>query len=129
MLDVPALLAGVSTSEAVVDRIGMFEPVVATVVVSPDSTTVASSANGTPLQLWDLRSGEFLEAFGDFEDGFHFADFDPDPSIKHLLVTSPPNEVRVYTLDIDELVQIAESRLTRDMTEAECQQFFRGPCP
>lgn len=129
VLDVPAVLSGVSPSEAVVNRIGVFEPVVATVVVSPDSTTVAASSNGTQLRLWDLRNGEFLEAFGDFDGGFHFADFYPDPSIRHLLVTTEPNEVRIYTLDIDELVEIAESRLTRAMTAAECDQYFRGPCP
>jgi hypothetical protein len=43
-------------------------------------------------------------------------------------VTSPPNEVRIYTLDIDELIAIAEAGLSRDMTEEECQQYFRRAC-
>ena len=50
-------------------------------------------------------------------------------SLPHLLVKTPQNEVRIYTLDIDELISIAMSRLSRDMTEEECQQYFRKPCP
>jgi hypothetical protein len=37
--------------------------------------------------------------------------------------------VRIYTLDIDELIVIARDGLSRDMTEEECQQYFREPCP
>lgn len=45
------------------------------------------------------------------------------------MVTTPPNIVRIHTLDLDELMAIAESRLSREMTDGECQQYFRGPCP
>jgi hypothetical protein len=44
-------------------------------------------------------------------------------SITEAVVSSPPHQVRVHTLDI------AESRLSREMTEEECQQYFREPCP
>ena len=42
---------------------------------------------------------------------------------------TPPDQVRIHTLDIDELIEIAESKLSRDMTEPECQQYFREPMP
>ena len=98
------------------------------VKLSPDGTKAATAAFDEPLKLWDLESGQSLGEFGSggFDDphlgGFH-------PTLAYLMVTTPPNEVRIHTLDVDELVAIAESRLSRDMTEAECQQYFREPCP
>jgi WD40 repeat protein len=32
--------------------------------------------------------------------------------------------VRVWTLDLDELVEIAQRRVTRDLTDAECRQYL-----
>ena len=37
--------------------------------------------------------------------------------------------LRVWTLDIEELLEIAEARLTRDFTEDECRTYLHGPCP
>jgi hypothetical protein len=38
--------------------------------------------------------------------------------------------VYIYVLSLDELVGIAESRLTRSLTEEECQEFLRmDACP
>jgi hypothetical protein len=34
-----------------------------------------------------------------------------------------------HTLDVDELIRIGRARLSRDMTDEECRQYFRGPCP
>jgi WD40 repeat protein len=35
--------------------------------------------------------------------------------------------VRVWALDLDELVRIAEHELTRDLTDAECRQYLHQP--
>jgi len=38
--------------------------------------------------------------------------------------------MRFYVLSLDELVDIAESRLTRSLTEEECQEFLHmDACP
>ena len=37
--------------------------------------------------------------------------------------------LRVYTLDHDELVQIAQSRVSRAFTEDECATYHIDPCP
>lgn len=87
-----------------------------------------TSAFGEPLRLWDLETGRLLGEFGGSVDAdeAHYGDF--HPTLPHLLVVSPPNEVRVFTLDIQDLAAIARSRLTREMTEEECQQYFHGSC-
>jgi hypothetical protein len=38
--------------------------------------------------------------------------------------------VRIWALDLDELIDIARSRLTRQLTDAECRQYLHASrCP
>ncbi len=84
-------------------------------------------AQNEPVKVWDLDTGQLLGQFGGkLDDGFADADF--HPSLPQLIVTSAPNEVRIHTLDIDDLIAIAESGLSRDMTQEECEQYFRRSC-
>lgn len=96
--------------------------------ISPDGSMAATGSWDEPFKLWDLQTGELIAEFGGAIEGrLHDGGFHPiEP---WLLVTTPPNEVRIHTRDIDELIAIAESRLSRDMTEQECVQYFREPCP
>ena len=88
---------------------------------------IASWGWTDPVKVWDLATGQLLGQFGDkIEAGFRQVDF--HPSLPQLIVTSPPNFVRIHTLDIDELAVIATDGLSRDMTEGECQQYFRRLC-
>ena len=47
-----------------------------------------------------------------------------DPSGRRLLSLDDSGVARVWTLDPDELVSIAESRLTRSLTDAECRRYL-----
>ena len=54
--------------------------------------------------------------------------FSPDGT--RLASSSPDGTTRVYTLDVDELVALAQSRLTRWFTPAECQHYLHvDECP
>jgi len=44
------------------------------------------------------------------------------------MVISQDGSVLVFTMDADELQQIARSRLTRGFTEEECASFNIDPC-
>ena len=127
VLEVEELLAGFSPLEATRLEILAHGTKPVFVAVSPDGSMAATSSLGEPLKLWDLTSGQLIDEFGGDpgQSGHHYGDF--HPTEPWLLVVSPPNEVRIYTLDIDELIAIAESRLTRDLTDAECQQYV-GAC-
>lgn len=46
-----------------------------------------------------------------------------------LVAEGPDGTLRIYTLDHDELVQIAKTRLTRGFTEDECATYHIDPCP
>jgi WD40 repeat protein len=96
--------------------------------MSPDGSMAATWGWTEPFKVWDLDTGQLLGQFGGvIDDGFfHGGDF--HPMLPQLIVTSPPNEVRIYTLDTDELIDIATAGLSRDMTDEECQQYFRQAC-
>ena len=54
-----------------------------------------------------------------------------DPAERHLLVTPTDGpDVYVMTVDVDELLEIARSRVTRDLTDEECQTYLHvDACP
>jgi WD40 repeat protein len=128
VLDVPILLSGAPIEEAIKRELPAHEALVLRITVSPDNSMAATASWDEPLKVWNLQTGELLGEFGGtvqgqlHDGGFH-------PTQPWLLVSTPSNEVRIYTLDPDELVALAEDRLSRDMTEEECQQYFREPCP
>ena len=127
VFDRERLLSGDPPPEALDREVQAHETLILRVVVSPDGTMAATSAWDEPLKLWDIDAGQLLGEFGSGSlDGPHLGDF--HPTLPYLLVTTPPDQVRIHTMDIDELVTIARSKLSREMTEPECQQYFREPC-
>lgn len=55
-------------------------------------------------------------------------DFSPDN--KYVVTGGFDNTARVFTLDLDELITMAESRVTRLLTNSECQQYLHlSVCP
>jgi WD40 repeat protein len=89
-----------------------------------DSAAATVSSDGTT-RLWDTRSGEnFLTL--PLERGFPYVAASHDGS---RLATSSGGNVRVWTLDLDELLDIATDRLTRSWSAAECVTFHFDDCP
>jgi serine/threonine protein kinase/DNA-binding SARP family transcriptional activator/WD40 repeat protein len=129
VFDFEKLIAGAGEREAIVRRITAHETFIIFVVVSPDGATVFSRAWDEPVKLWDLETGEKLGEFGtvDPDSGtppaaaFH-------PTEPWLYAARGSDQIAIYTLDTDELMGIARSRLTRDFSEGECQLYLRGPC-
>lgn len=128
VFDVATLISGGPVQDAVRLEIAAHDSLVLTVAVSPDGSQAATSAWTEPLKLWDLETGELLGQFGGPLVGLVIHDADFHPTLPYLSVTTPPNEVRIHTLDIDQLIAIAEDGLSRDMTEDECERYFRQPC-
>jgi WD40 repeat protein/DNA-binding SARP family transcriptional activator/tRNA A-37 threonylcarbamoyl transferase component Bud32 len=96
--------------------------------ISPDGTTIASADFSGLVRIWDLRSGKALQDVPFANVPIQNAKFLDD---RHLLVT-PANgpEVFIVTLDVDELLRIARSRLTRGFTQEECRTYLHvDSCP
>jgi WD40 repeat protein len=127
LLDLPMLLSGAPVDEALLLELPGHDALVLRYKVSPDGSMGATGSWDEPFKLWDLQTGKLLGEFGGVTEGrVHDGGF--HPTLPYLMVTTPPNEVRIHTLDIDELIAIAMAGLSRDMTEEECQRYFREPC-
>jgi hypothetical protein len=59
---------------------------------------------------------------GALEGSLRFA-----PNGQHVLV-SDAGSVMIHTTDVDELIEIARTRLTRELSDEECQRFLPDRC-
>jgi WD40 repeat protein len=94
---------------------------VTSIAFSPDGTRIATASEDGTAKLWDTSTGEELFTF--FGDGSALHDilFSSDGK---LLVTGGDSGVHVYILQIDDLVTLAKSRVTRSLTTEECRKYL-----
>jgi len=112
-----------SSGELLLELEGHTGPVQDGIWVS-DSTAATVSGDGTA-RLWDTRSGENLLTLP-LDRGFPYVAASHD---ERRLATSSGDHVRVWTLDLDELLDIARGRLTRSLSAAECVTYHFEDCP
>jgi WD40 repeat protein len=89
---------------------------------------IATASSDGTAKLWDVGTGLELTTFYGHESGLRDVAFSPNG--KKLYTASVDGTNRVFLLDIEELMALARSRLTRDFTEDECQRFLHlDTCP
>jgi WD40 repeat protein len=102
------------------------------VVFSPDGTRVASASTDGTVKIWDAATGQEILTLHSYLAPLYSVAFQRDGL--HL-AASAFNKVQTYTLDIQELMKIAVSRIGRRppvLTPQECRQYFPSasqPCP
>lgn len=95
---------------------------------SNDGTRLASVSFDRLAKVWDVATGEELASLYGNASNVFSASFSPDGS--QLATAGADGTIRIYTLKIDELIALAKSRLTRTLTEAECQKYLHMEvCP
>jgi WD40 repeat protein len=102
---------------------------VADLAYSPDGAWIATAGEDGTVALFDAQTGArrfILPGHGFLVSGIAFS-----PDGKQLITTAPDGVVRVWTLDLDELIRIAEGEVTRGLTDDECRQYLHLPegCP
>jgi WD40 repeat protein len=126
VFDVERLLAGVPDWDALSRRITAH--VGSTFVeCCMDGSLILTVAQGEPAKVWDLETGALVGEFGTPAEGdFVAAAFHPTEPTLYAEVGA--DQIGIFTLDVDELMEIARSRLSRDLTEEECQLYLRRSC-
>lgn len=96
--------------------------------ISPDGKFIASAGSDGAGKVWDLATGEeFYTLYGHLGVATS-VEFGPDGT--WLVSSGKDGVVRGYTLQIEELKDIAKARLTRSLTTEECQRYLHlETCP
>jgi WD40 repeat protein len=75
------------------------------------------------VRLWDVHTARLLVEFRtDLDDQMPTVFFAPDGS--YLLYAETGNVIRKYYFDTDRLVELAEERVTRELTVDECRRHL-----
>ena len=94
---------------------------------SDDGSQIAVAGRSGIVEIRDSLTGELQLAL-ELPTSVNCAYFTPDG--KQLLTCGWDGVVRIFTLDLEELIALAQSRVTRPLTEAECQQYLHvEACP
>jgi WD40 repeat protein len=98
------------------------------IAFNADGTLLATGGLDGKVRVWDLETRTIVATLGAFEWLVRDVVFAPDG--RHVVASSRDGTVAIFTLDGQELLAIAEKRLTRELTEAECREFLHtGECP
>ncbi len=95
---------------------------------SLDGTLIVTASMDGTVKLWDAETGsEKLTLFG-HPSGVTDVAFSPDG--KRLYTSNKDGSDRVYLLIVEELMALAQERLTRTFTLEECQKYLHlDECP
>jgi WD40 repeat protein len=95
---------------------------------NPDGTRVATASLDGTAKVWDAATGEELFTLYGHQGFVLDLVFSPDG--RRLYTASVDGTIRSYLLDIDELIALAKSRVTRSLTAEECKTYLhREECP
>ena len=90
--------------------------------LSHDGTLLATShADGT-VREWNLLTGQELLSLSGNSGPVSSVVFSPDD--QYLITSGYDGTARVFVLNLDELIRLAQTRVTRQLTEQECRQYL-----
>ncbi|HWC13574.1 MAG TPA: AAA family ATPase [Actinomycetota bacterium] len=98
------------------------------IVFNPDGSTVATASFDGTIRLFDPLSGLQGLLLRAHRVGVFGLDFSPDGT--KLASAGLDGVARVWALDIDHLLEIARTEVTRSLTDEECRQYLHlDDCP
>jgi YD repeat-containing protein len=94
---------------------------------SPNGERIATAGGDGTVKLFDAEGDEELVLRG---HRFLVSSVAFGPDGRRLVSAGPDGVVRVWTLDLDELIDIAKDKVTRELTDDECRQYLhlQGGC-
>jgi WD40 repeat protein/class 3 adenylate cyclase len=112
----------------IVRTIAAHEGRITAVAISHDGRWLATSGADRAIRLWDMNTGDSLLSLTD--QTLMITDLEFSPDGKRLYAAGEDGAVRQYIMDADELMALAESRVSRSLTDEECWQYLHlEVCP
>jgi WD40 repeat protein len=97
---------------------------------SPDGLLIATASGDNTAKIWEASTGKEVLTLPGSLGGATDVVFNPRDGGAELAVASQDGTVRVYLLRLPELLALAQQRVTRELTDAECQKYLHLPtCP
>jgi WD40 repeat protein/class 3 adenylate cyclase len=97
------------------------------IAYSPDGSVIAAVGVDSTVRVWDAGTGVQRLVLGGHGNTLAGVAFSPDGS--RLASAGFESTVRVWALNLDDLIEIAQGEVTRDLTDEECRQYLHEPCP
>jgi len=119
-LDGSAKVWNVTGESALITFSSHTGPVMA-VAFSPDGTRLVTASRDGTVKIWDAETDQELLNFHGDGSGVNHIAFSPDGA---RLAASSDTGIRIYLLQIDDLVALAGTRVTRSLTRDECQKYL-----
>ena len=92
---------------------------------SADGDEIITGSHDGTVRFWDAQTGETRLVLGDLTT-WNSVEVTPDG---RYLATGTDSGVRIWALNIDELIEIARARVPRSLTAAECIAYHFEECP
>ena len=93
------------------------------IAFSADGTRLATAGGDGTIRIWDPESGAHLLTLDGHIGAIVSVAFNPAGT--QLATAGMDGTVRVWALDLDQLVKIAEQRVTRGFTDDECVRYLQ----
>jgi|GEM_PF-467750 len=97
------------------------------VAFSPDGRYLLAGGADGIASLWDLETDTVIKHLYGHQDRIYGVAFSPDG--KRMFTAGADSTVRAYLFDFQQLVALAQKRVTRQFTAEECQEFLNEACP
>ncbi len=95
---------------------------------SQNDTQLATASFDKFAKLWDVKTGQELATF--YGNGGNVFGVALSPDGKHAATAGGDGTMRLYTLDTLELTALAETRVSRTLTDEECRRYLHmDACP
>jgi WD40 repeat protein/DNA-binding SARP family transcriptional activator/tRNA A-37 threonylcarbamoyl transferase component Bud32 len=98
------------------------------VAFTPDGSRLVTAGEDGTAKVWDAASGQELLTLTAQPLGL--LDLAITPDGKYVATAGRDGMVRLFVLDTEELIRLGKSRVTRTLTEEECQRYLHmETCP